>query len=189
MTEGKRTPEHDDPPTLTGEAVLIRALLPEDGSETYAGWMNDPGIVEFTESRFDTHTPDDLKRYIEGVRNDPLSHIWAICDLFSGDHLGNIKLGPIDTHHLFGDIGLIIGERSAWGRGVGTESILLVCGFAFKQLLLHKVTAGMYEENIGSKRAFEKAGFTIEGIRTSQYLHNDHYTGAVMMGRTAGESH
>jgi RimJ/RimL family protein N-acetyltransferase len=189
MSEGKHIPEQDDPLTLTGEAVLIRALLPEDGNETYAGWMNDPGIVEYTESRFTNHTPDDLKRYIQGVRSDPLSHMWAICDVDSGVHVGNIKLGPIDTRHQFGDIGLIIGERSAWGRGFATEAISLACEFAFQQLRLHKVTASMYEENVGSTRAFQKAGFTIEGIRPSQYLLNDHYTGLVMMGRTAGDSH
>ena len=189
MAEGKRIPEHGDPPTLTGEGVLIRPLLPEDGNEIYAGWMNDPGIMEYTESRFASHTPDELKRYIQGVRSNPHSHMWAICDVISGDHVGNIKLGPVNTHHQFGDIGLIIGERSVWGRGFATEAISLVCDFAFKQLRLHKVTASMYEENVGSTRAFEKAGFIIEGTRTSQYLLNDHYTGVVMMGRTASDSH
>ncbi len=188
MAEGNQFLEHDDPPTLIGEAVLLRALLREDGNETYAGWMNDQGIVEYTESRFASYTPDELKRYIQDVRSDPLSHMWAICDVGSGDHVGNIKLGPVNTHHQFGDIGLIIGERSAWGRGFATEAISLVCDFAFKQLRLHKVTASMYEENVGSTRAFEKAGFTIEGIRTSQYLLNDHYTGLVMMGRKASDS-
>ena len=189
MAEGEHIPEQDDPPTLIGKAVLIRALLPEDGNETYAGWMNDPEIVEYTESRFISHTPADLKHYIQGVRSDPLSHAWAICDAVSGGHVGNIKLGPVIIRHQFGDIGLIIGERSAWGRGFATEAISLVCDFAFKQLRLHKVTASMYEENVGSTRAFEKAGFTIEGIRPSQYLLNDHYTGLVIMGRTASDSH
>jgi len=189
MAQGKHIPEQDDPPTLIGEAVLIRALLPEDGNETYAGWMNDQGIVEYTESRFASHTPDDLKRYIQGVRSDSLSHMWAICDVVTGIHVGNIKLGPVNTDHQFGDIGLIIGERSAWGRGFATEAISLVCDFAFKQLRLHKVTASMYEENVGSTRAFEKAGFIIEGTRTSQYLLNDHYTELVMVGRTASDSH
>ncbi len=188
MPKDKRILEHGDPPTLTGEAVLIRALLPEDGNETYAGWMNDRGIVEYTESRFASHTPDDLKRYIQGVRNDPYSHMWAICNVVSGDHVGNIKLGPVNAHHQFGDIGLIIGERAAWGRGFATEAISLVCKFAFQQLRLHKVTASMYEENVGSRRAFEKAGFSVEGIRASQFLLNDHYTGLVMMGRTTSES-
>jgi RimJ/RimL family protein N-acetyltransferase len=188
MAEGKRIPETDNPPTFTGGAVLIRALLPEDGNETYTGWMNDPGIVEYTESRFASHTPDDLKSYIQGVRSDPFSHMWAICDVVSGDHVGNIKLGPVNAQHQFGDIGLIIGERAAWGRGFATEAISLVCKFAFQQLRLHKVTASMYEENVGSRRAFEKAGFSVEGIRASQFLLNDHYTGLVMMGRTTSES-
>lgn len=181
-------PEQCDPPTLTGENVLLRALMPDDAGDRYAGWMNDPGVVIYTESRFARHEPEDLRRYIKDVRNDPLSHMWAILDADTVDHVGNIKLGPVNPHHAFGDIGLIIGERSAWGRGFATEAISLVCEFAFQQLRLHKVTASMYEENVASTRAFEKAGFKIEGIRTSQYLLDDHYTGLVMMGRTAGNA-
>ena len=187
MNQGDGDHERSEPPTLTGERVLIRALMPEDGNEAYAHWMNDPGVVEYTESRFTNHTPEDLQSYIRDTRADPLSHMWAICEVGSGDHVGNIKLGPVNIHHHFGDIGLLIGERSAWGHGFATEAISLVCEFAFQQLRLHKVTASMYEENIGSRRAFEKAGFTVEGIRTSQYLLNDHYTGLVMMGRTASD--
>ncbi|MCH7593945.1 MAG: GNAT family N-acetyltransferase [Chloroflexi bacterium] len=186
--QDKNDPELTVPPTLTGEHVLIRALVPDDAGEAYARWMNDPCVVMYTEARFSSYDQDDLRRYIRDVLSDPLSHMWAICDLDTRVHIGNIKLGPVNLRHSFGDIGLIIGERSAWGHGVATEAISLVCKFAFQQLRLHKVTASMYEENAGSRRAFEKAGFTTEGVRTSQYLLDDHYTGLVMMGRTSGDT-
>ncbi len=105
MAEGNQFLEHDDPPTLIGEAVLLRALLREDGNETYAGWMNDQGIVEYTESRFASYTPDELKRYIQDVRSDPLSHMWAICDVGSGDHVGTsswVRLIPITNSGISG---------------------------------------------------------------------------------------
>jgi ribosomal-protein-alanine N-acetyltransferase len=52
-----------------------------------------------------------------------------------------------------------------------------------KELKLAKATAGAYESNIGSIRAFEKAGFTIESVRPAHCLVNGVREGLVLMGR------
>ena len=41
----------------------------------------------------------------------------------------------------------------------------MISQFAFDQLKLAKLTAGCYESNIGSKKAFEVSGYSIEGFR------------------------
>jgi RimJ/RimL family protein N-acetyltransferase len=46
------------------------------------------------------------------------------------------------------------------------------------------VTAGCYASNLGSKRAFEKAGYTIEGIRPRQLLLNGQPEDLVLMGKS-----
>ncbi|MBY0431841.1 MAG: GNAT family N-acetyltransferase [Rhodospirillales bacterium] len=76
-----------------------------------------------------------------------------------GRHVGNIKLGPINRHHRRGDIGLLIGERDQWGRGLAAEAIAAMTAYAFAELGLNKVVAGCYAANEGSRRAFLKAGF------------------------------
>lgn len=176
-------------PELRGDQVFMRELVEADVTERYVRWMNDPDVTRFLESRLGTNDAESIARFVRGVKSDPDSLMWAICDRISGEHVGNVKLGPVNWAHRFGDIGLIIGERAAWGRGIATEVISLVTDYAFSDLWLHKLTASMYEENTGSKKAFAKAGFALEGIRASQYRLDDHYTGLVIMGRTAGDSH
>ncbi len=51
------------------------------------------------------------------------------------EHIGNIKIGNIDQIHRFADVGLLIGEASARGKGYGTEAILLACRYAFGNLI------------------------------------------------------
>ena len=77
-------------------------------------------------------------------------------------HIGNIKLGPIRCHHRSADISLFIGDKSCWGKGFGAESISLLRDWAFRELDLQKLNAGIYEGNVGSRRAFEKCGFQLE---------------------------
>ena len=93
----------------------------------------------------------------------------------SDTHIGNIKLGAINRCHNFADISLFIGDQKCWGYGYALEAILLLCDFAFEQLHLNKLMAGCYGNNIGSKKAFEKAGFNQEGILKKFYLCNDTY--------------
>jgi RimJ/RimL family protein N-acetyltransferase len=98
-------------------------------------------------------------------------------------HIGNIKLGPINRHHGTGDIGLLIGERSEWGKGHACEAIALFADYAFANLGLAKLTASCYSDNEGSRHAFLKAGFVEEGRRLAQYMSCGKRQDGVMLGR------
>lgn len=62
-------------------------------------------------------------------------------------------------------LGLLIGERGAWGRGHGSEAIRLASDYAFRELGVRKLTAGCYADNVGSATAFRRAGWREEGRR------------------------
>jgi [ribosomal protein S5]-alanine N-acetyltransferase len=50
------------------------------------------------------------------------------------------------------------------GRGLTTEAAKLLVDYAFNELNLHRIEAGVMPHNIGSIRVLEKAGFHKEGI-------------------------
>lgn len=154
---------------LRGGRVLLRDLTESDVTDSYVRWMNDPEVVRYLESRYTAHTAGDILEYVRGVRADPNSLMWAICSAGTGEHVGNIKLGPVDWIHRRGDIGLMIGERSVWGQGYATEAISLLAEYAFSDLKLHRLTAGSYEMNAGSIGAFLRAGFEIDGVWRDHY--------------------
>ncbi len=76
----------------------------------------------------------------------------------------------------------MIGEKGCWGKGYGTEVIELILDFAFNKLNLYKVTAGVVADNLGSIKAFQKAGFEIEGRMKSQDFSDGVFRDAVYMG-------
>ena len=100
--------------------------------------------------------------------------------IFNG---GTIKIPKMSKciHHEV-ELGIVIGEKEFWGKGYATEAIKLMASYAFDTLNLHKITAGCYVSNEGSKRAFQKAGFEVEGIRKSHCFCHGSYIDTVLLG-------
>lgn len=167
---------------LEGERVLLRPLTPSDVTQVYCGWMNDPEVNRFLETRFQHQTEEGLKCYVAQKREDPQVIFWAILMKEENRHIGNIKLDPINPIHRTGVIGFLIGEKSYWGQGLITEAICLVCDYAFGVLNLHKLTAGCYSTNIGSAKTLQKAGFVQEGLQREQFLSDNIYVDELLFG-------
>lgn len=170
-------------PDWQDNEVELFLLGPEDVTEEYVGWLNDPQIAQYLESRFTEHDVDGTRQFVTDQRAHPGVLFFGIHSKALGRHIGNIKLGPISRQHETGDIGIMIGARDAWGRGIATRAIRLVSNIAQGQLGLRKVTAGCYASNVGSERAFERAGFAIEGRRPAQFLLDGKPEDMILMGR------
>jgi RimJ/RimL family protein N-acetyltransferase len=151
--------------TIFGEKIILRDLRIEDITQDYVDWMNDPEVVQFTESRFQTHTVDSICSFVGKCRRSSNDILFGIFSKNDKSHVGNIKIGPINRYHSIADIGLIIGRKSHWGMGIATEAIQLISNHAFEVLNLHKITASCYSCNQGSAKAFIKSGFLHEGSR------------------------
>ena len=183
-TEFQDTPVIPPPPhVVEGERLSLRDVVPEDASEAYASWMNDFDVNRYTESRFTRHTRESIRLYIEAITSTETNLFLAIIAREGERHIGNIKLSDIDRHHGTAEVGIIIGDKSCWGRGYGCEAIDLLAGYAFATLGLRKLTAGFYVTNTGSIGAFEKAGFVAEGVMKAQYISNGKVIDGVRLGR------
>jgi ribosomal-protein-alanine N-acetyltransferase len=167
---------------LRGERIYLREVQLSDVTEQYHRWMNDPDVIRFLESRFHPPSVDNLRETVASYAADPKNLFLAIVTTDTERHVGNIKIGPIDAHHGVADVGLIVGEKDCWGKGFATEAIQLVMRHAFGALGLRRLTAGAYATNIGSIRAFEKAGFSREGVRRKHYLCDGSYVDGILLG-------
>jgi [ribosomal protein S5]-alanine N-acetyltransferase len=161
------------PPTLhwTTEHIELFLLEPEHVGPAYVGWLNDRNVTRFLESRFLAHTEQSTREFVRLCLDHPRTLFLGIRSRAHGDrHVGNIKLAPIEPHHGLGEVGILIGERSVWGQGIGSGAIAALANIARNQLNLRKLTAGCYATNLGSRRAFVRAGFEVEGERRAHVL-------------------
>lgn len=155
---------------IDGPTIQLTDFGVEDVNEDYVSWMNDSAVTKYLESRFDTHTRSSLERYVTDMNNRADVKLFRVLDKATEIHVGNIKLAPIDYHHRRAEVGLLIGNRAYWGRGIATEAIRLLTEYAFDVLGLTKITAGCYATNIGSRRAFEKAGYVVEAQQVDHFI-------------------
>ena len=170
-------------PFIEGDRIYLREVRVSDVNENYYRWMNDPEVTKYTESRFYPASKEALEEYVKEKQKDKDSIFLAIIFKEDHQHIGNIKLGPINWIHRLADIGIIIGEKSYWGKGYASEAISLLAEYAFRILNLHKLTAGCYEQNQGAVKAFQQAGFEIEGIRKKHGFLKGEYADSILLGK------
>jgi len=179
----KRKPKMKvEPGFLTGRKLYLREVRTADANEEYYNWLNDAEVSRFLETRYYPNSLERIRDFVQKRDGDPHEVFLAICHLDSHEHLGNIKLGPINWIHRSADISLVLGKKQFWGQGLATESIQLVTKYAFKKLNLHKLKAGFYKSNVGSQRAFQKVGFEEEGCLKKQLFSDGNYEDQVLMG-------
>jgi ribosomal-protein-alanine N-acetyltransferase len=149
---------------LTGVKFFLRPIMQEDISLVYVGWLNDPEVNQYLETKYHTQTLETVRAFVTAKMKSSDEFLFAICDRQTKTHLGNIKIGPVNPHHKTADISLFIGDKSMWGKGAASEAIYLASNFAFSELKLNKLKAGCYARNLGSAKAFGKCGYQKEGV-------------------------
>ncbi|WP_025784448.1 GNAT family N-acetyltransferase [Sporosarcina sp. D27] len=82
-------------------------------------------------------------------------------------------VGYVDLAHIknnTAEIGIAIGERIVWGKGIGTSSILCMMKYASKKFGITTFDAETHEGNIRSRKMLKKVGF----IEISRIGHEDY---------------
>lgn len=166
---------------LHGQRIYLRLLAPDDVSSEYVAWMNNDEITQYLESRWSVHTLESIQAFVQAMCESPNDYLFGMFLKDTHQHIGNIKIGNINPHHHYGDVGLIVGDKASWGKGIAAEAISLVTQYGFEELNLNKLTAGMYEHNMGSYKAFMKAGYKEVGRYEKHFFYQGRYVDAFLV--------
>lgn len=147
---------------LKGKRVTLRALEREDLPNCHR-WLNDEEVTRHL-GRNDPLSMVEEEQWFEKQVTDKANLVFAIEDE-DGNYIGNISLHKIDFRNGTAEIGIVIGEKDAWGKGYGPEATLVLLRYAFEDLRLHRVRSAAFAENLRSIRCQEKCGFVREGVR------------------------
>ncbi|WP_084486054.1 GNAT family N-acetyltransferase [Humibacter albus] len=98
-----------------------------------------------------------------------------------GEAVGSISLFDFDVLARHAEVGIAL-LPEARGRGIGTEAIAQIVEFAFVRCNLHRVHLQAIESNVGAVRAYEKAGFIVEGRQRQHAWVRGRYEDIVVMG-------
>lgn len=164
---------------IVGKRIFLRELYEIDATDEYCKWLNDPEVNKFLETR--SATTADLKTYIKEKNNSPTCLFLGIFDKRSNIHIGNIKLEPIDYVDRIATLGILIGNKDYWGKGIGAESINLLVNWAFNYLHLKEIKLGVLSENAVAIKSYKKCGFIIVGTKSKVRKNARHEADEVLM--------
>jgi RimJ/RimL family protein N-acetyltransferase len=163
---------------IRGAKSHLRALERDDLPH-FVRWINDPDTRRFMVIRYPLSMTEEEKWW-EGFLSRENDHIFAI-EAEDGTYIGNIGLHSIERENRRAMLGIIIGDKTRWGKGYGTDAIQAMLGWAFGYLNLNRVYLTVYAYNERALRCYQKCGFQYEGtMRKARYLDGRYYDELMM---------
>ncbi|MBO0811305.1 MAG: GNAT family N-acetyltransferase [Microlunatus sp.] len=103
-----------------------------------------------------------------------------------GVAVGTVSLFEFDHLARHAEVGIAL-VADARGKGIGTNAISQIVEFAFVRCNLRRVHLQVIESNLGAIRAYEKAGFVLEGRQREQAWVRGRYEDILIMGLLRSE--
>lgn len=142
-------------------------------------WTNDPELARLMD-RPRPVDPDEHEAWFVALAGRADTRFFAIED--HGRHVGNVWLANIDARHRKAEVRVVV-DSAATNRGCGAEAIQLLATHAFAELHLNRLYAFVLSFNPRARRAFEKAGFVLEGTLRQDRFDGSAFADTFVLGR------
>jgi len=167
---------------IYGERIRLRGAERAD-LPIFVRWFNDPEVTEDLQS----HSPMSLaeeEAWFEQMLTRQLDERVRVIEARVAENwvtIGNCGFFNIDWRCHSAELGIVIGEKTFWNQGYGTESMRLMLKYGFETLNLNRIMLDVYETNPRAIRCYEKAGFVLEGRKRQAMYKNGSYCDVLIM--------
>lgn len=149
---------------IYGDRIRLRAPERED-LPLFVAWLNDPQVRAGL--MIDLPLSQVVEEgWFENMLKQPAEEHPLVIELRQEESwipIGNCGFHEISWRFHSAQVGIFIGEKSYWDKGIGTEVMLLLLRHGFETLNLNRIGLMVFENNLRAIRSYEKAGFTQEG--------------------------
>lgn len=160
---------------IIGERIRFRAI-DRDDLPTFVKWINDPEVRQGIYLPFSMADEEDWFDRMRALPADEHNLAIEVCEPAEGEGkdswkmIGSCGFFKLDGRNRSSEFGIMIGDKSYWNKGLGTEAVHLLVQHGFNTLNLNRIYLRVFENNPRAIRAYEKAGFTHEGrLRQAEF--------------------
>ena len=164
---------------VKGERVGFTELR-EEYVELYKDWINDLKVSQFI-SNFGNVLTDEAEDDWYRTQAETDEPNFTIHHLSDDKPIGNCGIYNIDRGNDHAEIGILLGEKDYWNRGLGTEAVQLITDFGFTVLSLHSIDLRLKSFNDRARRAYEKVGYQVTGRVRDFYKVDGEYFDEIIM--------
>lgn len=134
-------------------------------AEKYLSWLNDREVTKLIASPI-LEKENDLSIIDESYQRFTSENCqgFFIRDKKSSEFIGTAKLDKIDLYHNSAELGIMIGEKSFWGKGISKQVFEILMQYAFCNIGVNRLWGGTNYNNFAMRKTFTNLGFKQEGI-------------------------
>lgn len=173
-------------PKLIGPRVSL-APMSADVADVMTTWFNDLDVaLPAGDEAYRTITADRMRTSLATSEHD-----FVILVTVDGvpTPIGRCLLFAVDMVDRHAMLGICIGDKQQWNRGLGGEAVELLLEYAFNLLNLTSVMLGTFAFNHRAIHCYRRIGFREIGRRRRARLIAGTYHDAVLMDILAEEFH
>jgi RimJ/RimL family protein N-acetyltransferase len=155
------------------EHITLSEITPKD-IDSFVEFLNEKEIYINTLTIPFPYTKENSEWFVSFVKKNKKEHgriiNWAIRNK-EEKLIGVVGFdNGIDGHKA--EIGYWL-AKPYWKKGIMSEAVKKICEIGFNEFGLSRITANVFEQNIGSARVVEKCGFTLEAACLKNYYKKD----------------
>ena len=151
--------------------VSLRDFRPDD-AEAVHRWFNDERVTADLVGSRESFSLDDARAWIDRALDNSRDRKWAITIDGADDPVGFVALFGLDRD-LGPELAVLVGEPSAWGKGVAREAERQACIEAFETYDAHRVHAEIPATNEAAQKVVTFLGFQREGVMRAAIRRGD----------------
>lgn len=138
---------------------IIDLAVAEIDLDIYLGWLQDVISNRFIESARTDYSKSELIEFLSKKLCRSDVKFWGIFTSL-GKFIGTVKLDPIDFTQGTAWLGIMIGDTSERGKGLGLLVLEQVSQYALS-CNLNELFLGVDKRNIAAVKLYKKSGFNI----------------------------
>ena len=140
-------------------------------------WFEDIEVTRFIIVQFPPSLEAE-KEWLDRTGRDPNVIYWIV------EHdarvVGGTGIVQIDWKNGHGMTGTVIGDKTAWGKGIARELMQRRAAYAFTETPLRKLKSGYLEGNEASARAQKAAGYREVGRLRAERFSNGRWLDMIL---------
>jgi len=164
----------------------LRHLEPGDLEALY-DQKNDPEIAAMLGGFSNGYSMADLNDWLEYHRQCKDEVLWAIAETESNWCVGHVGLYQIDHRIGIAEFAIMIGDRAAWGKGLGRACTKVALSHGFRELNLNRIYLTVLSTNERAIQLYQSLGFQEEGRLRQAQFKNGRYIDVLIMGLLRSE--
>jgi RimJ/RimL family protein N-acetyltransferase len=168
---------------IFGRNIRLRAIE-QDDLPRFVNWFNDPQVRKGLNIYLPMSQVEEEHWFEELLNRDQAERPFAL-DIRKGEdwvHVGSCGLFSLDHRSRSSTLGIVIGDKTYWDQGYGSDAVRTLLAHAFETLNLNRVSLRVFESNHRAIEVYKRVGFKLEGRLREDRFSEGHYEDTLIMG-------